>query len=234
LYRLLIVPDDVLKLELSESFLDRRGVRTRSALTAEEALAIALVWRPSLVVFGSVLPDMTAASFVKRLREGTQQPAPHLIRITSSVGESIPELVDDLYDAHLVAPVDAHQLLETAAAVLELRQRRWPRVKLHVTVSLHGLGADPEDASDIPATTLDVSEGGLRVEPRDPLDVGQGGTVTLVLPGSQERLVLGCTVRALVDEVQLHYGIEFVGLSDVAHQALRAFVERFLPKRGSP
>jgi DNA-binding response OmpR family regulator len=231
-YKLLIVPDDVLRLELSESFLDRRGVRTRSAINGEEALAIAMVWSPALVVFGSVLPDMTAASFLARLRESSQQPGPRLIRVTSSVGEGGLDLTDDLFDAHLIAPVDAHQLLETASAVLELRQRRWPRVKLQVTVALSGLLDDETDRAEVPATTLDLSEGGLRVEPRDPLCVGRSGTVTLVLPGSQERLVLGCTVRALLDELQLHYGLEFLGLSDLQQALLQAFVQRYLPRRG--
>ena len=233
MYKLLIVPDDLLTLELRESFLDRRGVRTRSALNGEEALAIAMVWTPSLVVFGSTLPDMTAATFVKRLRSSSAAEPPELIRLTSSIEEGVSELADDLYDAHLVAPVEPHQLLNTAAALLSLRQRRWPRARVSLAVSLSGMLDAPGDDEGTPAVTIDLSEGGMRVEPREPLAVGASGTATLVLADGPTQLTLQCTVRALVDEMQLHYGLEFTEATDEQRAALRAFVVRRLNLRES-
>lgn len=224
MHQLLIVPDDLLKLELHASFLDRRGIRIRAALNGEEALAICLVWRPALVVFAATLSDMTGTTFVGRLRQ-TVQPAPLLLMITSSVGEMAPEQSEGLHDAHLVAPVDVHQLLRASAALLDLRQRRWPRVRVSLAVSLGGLGDDPTGDYAIPATVVDLSEGGARVAPRDPLLVGATGTVTGVLPGSQVKLVLAATVRALLDEMEFHYGLEFVNLTDEQRSLLRAFVQ---------
>jgi DNA-binding response OmpR family regulator len=231
-HKLLIVPDDILTVRLEQSFLDRRAVRTRSALNGEEALSIALVWQPAVVIYGSVLSDMTAATFVKRLRASVPTPGPQLIRITSSVGESAPEPDESLCDAHLIAPVEINQLLNTAAALLELRQRRWLRVRATVNVSLSGLLENMDRTSATPATTVDISEGGMRVEPREALSVGSSGSVTLVLPGSQTKLVLGCTVRALVDEMQLHYGLEFTNLTEQQTTVLRAFVQLHSPRRG--
>jgi len=226
LYKLLIVPDDLLTLELRESFLDRRGVRTRSALNGEEALAIAMVWSPSLVVFGSTLPDMTARTFIKRLRGSGSPDPPELIRLTSSIEEGTPELTDDLYDAHLIAPVEPHQLLNTAAALLSLRQRRWPRARVNLAVSLSGMLDAAASDEWTPAITVDLSEGGMRVEPREPLAVGASGTAALVLPDGPTQLTLQCTVRALVDEMQLHYGLEFTEATDEQRTVLRAFVVR--------
>ena len=222
--QLLIVPDDLLQLELHASFLDRRGIRIRSALSGEEALAICLVWRPALVVFGAALPDMPGTAFVQRLRQ-TVQPAPLLLMITSSVGEIVPEQSDGLHDAHLVAPVDVHQLLRAAAALLDLRQRRWPRVPVSLAVALAGMGDDPAGDFTTPATLVDLSEGGARVAPRDPLLVGATGTVTAVFPGAQAKVVLAATVRALLDEMEFHYGLEFVSLTDEQRTLLRAFVQ---------
>ena len=230
MHQLLIVPDDLLHLELHASFLDRRGVRTRAALGGEEALAICLVWRPALVVFASALPDMTARTFVRRLRQ-TVEPPPLLLMITSSVGELTPEPTDDSCDAHLVSPVDVHQLLRAAAALLDLRQRRWPRVRVSFALSLAGLGNDPAGDYAIPATAVDLSEGGVRVAPRDSLLVGATGSVTAVLPGSQTKLVLAATVRALLDEMQFHYGLEFVNLTDEQRSVLREFVHTRDPKQ---
>jgi DNA-binding response OmpR family regulator len=231
-HKLLIVPDDILAVQLDGSFLDRRAIRTRSAINGEEALSIALVWPPAVVIFGSVLSDMTAGTFVKRLRSSLPAPGPQLIRVTSSVGEHVTDLDQGLYDAHLVAPVEVHQLLNTAAALLEVQQRRWPRVRANLSVLLSGLA---EDASlETPASTIDISEGGMRVEPREPLCIGSRGTATLVLPGSHTQLVLGCTVRAFVDEVQFQYGLQFLNLTAEQAALLRAFVQLHLPKRAGP
>jgi CheY-like chemotaxis protein len=229
--KLLIVPDDLLKLEVRESFLDRRGVNTRAAINAEEALAIALTWQPQLVVFGSVQAGMTAASFVRRLREAVPNPRPRLIMVTSSVDEAAPRIDDTAYDAHLVAPVELDQLLATAAAVLDMRQRQWPRVRTTITVSLEGLLEDASEVDQTLANTIDLSAGGMRVEPRDPLRVGRHGTVTFLLPGSLTRLVLGCTVVALVDELLFHYGLTFTHVSDDEREMLRAFVDLHRPRR---
>ena len=229
---LLIVPDDLLGLELEPSFLDRRAVRTRTALSGAEALSISAVWSPDVVIFGSMLNDMPAAVFIERLRATVPAPGPQLIRITSSVDETAVDLDQSLYDAHLVAPLEARQLLDTAAALLDLEQRRWPRVRATINVRLAGMLEDACHGGETPAVTVDVGEGGMRVEPRDALSVGRSGTVTLVLPGSQTQLVLGCTVRALVDEMDFHYGLEFTSLTQDQLDLLRAFVRRQTPKQG--
>jgi DNA-binding response OmpR family regulator len=231
-HKILIVPDDILGLELEPSFLDRRAVRTRVAVSGAEALSITAVWHPDVVIFGSVLDDMPAAVFIERVRASVPAPGPQLIRITSSVDEHVVDLDQRLYDAHLIAPLEARQLLDTAAALLELQQRRWQRVRATINVHLAGMVEDASHGPDTPAVTIDIGEGGMRVEPRDPLSVGQSGTATLVLPGSQIQLVLGCTVRALVDEMDFHYGLEFMSPTQDQLDLLRAFIQRQTGKQG--
>jgi CheY-like chemotaxis protein len=231
-HQILIVPDDVLGLELEASFLDRRAVRTRTAVSGAEALSIATVWHPDVVIFGSVLGDMPAAVFIERLRAGVRAPGPQLIRVTSSVDATAADLDQSLYDAHLIAPLEAQQLLDTAAALLELQQRRWQRVRATINVHLSGMVEDPGRGPDTPAITIDICEGGMRVEPRDPLSVGRSGTATLVLPGSHFQLELGCTVRAFIDEMDFHYGLEFTSPTQDQLDLLRAFVQRQTPKQG--
>ena len=52
------------------------------------------------------------------------------------------------------------------------------------------------------------------------------GRVRFFLPEASKRLSLYCLVRVLVDELALHYGVEFVGLKSAEKEMLRAFVRK--------
>ena len=62
--RILVVPDDLLDLDLEGSFLDRRSSAIRTAANAEEALNTAESWKPQLVVFSGNLPGDTGENTI--------------------------------------------------------------------------------------------------------------------------------------------------------------------------
>ena len=66
----LIVDDDARNAKLARVVLEAAGLRTLSAGTAAEALALAVERRPDLVLMDLRLPDLDGAEAARRLREG--------------------------------------------------------------------------------------------------------------------------------------------------------------------
>jgi len=65
----LIVDDDARNVKLACDVLEASGLRTLSAATAEEAIAVACAERPDLVLMDLRLPDLTGAEAARRLAE---------------------------------------------------------------------------------------------------------------------------------------------------------------------
>ena len=134
---------------------------------------------------------------------------------------------EDLYDACLVEPVGTKQLVRTSAELMELRTRRSPRVPLETLVSLDGVMTRGERAL---ANSINISEHGLLVETAAPLDIGARGRALFVLPDGDARLNMAVIVRVAMDEVRLHYALEFEAVA----AADRRRIESFVAETGEP
>ena len=218
---MLIVPDDLLAAELGESFLDRGSFGVRVAATAEQALTIARLARPSLVVFRDGVPDMALAPFCRELRKACNA---KLLMLTEQIGDPALAQAEELCDAHLISPVETKQLLDTIAELLEVAQRRTRRVPLEVLVHTEGL-VDGDDAVDTTlANGINISEDGMRLEASRPFRLAARGKLQFFLPDRTERLTLDAVVRVAVDEVRLTYALEFIDLAPQHRTAIRSYV----------
>lgn len=220
------MPDEVLVTTLGGSFLQRRSVAIRSVDDAHHALAIVASWRPHLVVFRNQLEAAAAAQFCRTL---VTDAAPHgtkLLMITETLHDSdFSDLATAGAHAHLVSPVEPAQLLATIAEMLGLDQRKAERVAVEALV--HTEGFDPEGAA-VDATlssALCVSEEGMLIESSRHLALEARGRVQFFLPGAHERLSVEARVRAAIDEVRLHYALEFTDLAPQYRAAIRRYVE---------
>lgn len=230
--RILVVPDTLFT-EIGPSFLDRGSFRVRAAQNGVEALLIAKVWRPDLVIFGSHLPDMRMLEFAQRMRVADPQTRLFLLSDTMETEGMTGMAEAKATDAHLVMPVDAAQLLVTMAALLDVRLRAAPRVTVRLLARLENVGL-PEPEPGRPGATANVlilNERGALIEAPSELRVGALGTIQFFLPGAPERLRVPFLVQALVDEVLLHYGGAFVGIAEADVERVRAFVEARLSRR---
>jgi CheY-like chemotaxis protein len=229
LKRVLIVPDQLISAEMGSSFFDRHSLVIHSAQRAEDAVSVARAFRPDLVILRSDLADVSAAELCRALR--AVQPGVRLLLIHEFIGESESDY-SGLVDARLVQPVDGDQLLATIAALLEIRVRRSPRAYVETLVQLAGFGV-PDKSELSLANSIDVSEFGMLFETATQLELGAVGEISFFLPGSSTRLRIAGVARVVLDEVLLHYAVEFEGIGDAERLAIRAYVTEQLAERQS-
>lgn len=201
----------------------------RTATNAREAIAIASVWQPTLVAFRSSLRGISAAHFCAEIRASGATTPPRLLMLTDRIGDPLDEASDADCDAHLISPMDMRELVDTMATLIHVHPRRSPRVPLEALVQLEGFGL-PARSEDTLATSVNINEHGMLLEASSQLEVSSLGELLFFLPGSSDRLQVQAEVRMAVDEVRLHYAVEFVKPSD----AMREAIARFARERGEP
>jgi DNA-binding response OmpR family regulator len=224
----LIVPGDLVTGELRSSFLDRVSCSVRTATNAREAIAIATVWQPTLVAFRSSLRGISAAHFCAEIRASGAVTPPRLLMLTDTIGDPLDEASDVDCDAHLISPMDMRELVDTMATLVNVHRRRSPRVPVEVLVQLDGFGL-PASSDDALATSLDINEHGILIEASNHLEVGSRGEVLFFLPGSSERLQTQAEVRMTVDELRLHYALEFLRPPELLRESIASFVQEQAP-----
>ncbi|MBN2497472.1 MAG: hypothetical protein JXR96_22965 [Deltaproteobacteria bacterium] len=224
--KILVVPDRLLPTESRQTLLSRRSLELRGAETADEALSLAAEWRPALVIFSSLLDEMTVAEFCRGVRAlpGLQQTK--LLMMTEQLGEPSAELDGVEVDAHLVNPVESDQLFRTLAGLLNVRVRTKPRVKVDLIARLDLLDRDGDDNTEAVVNVLNLSESGLLLGSPVGLPIEALGRVRFFLPGDRQRLTLFCVIRMLANEVLLYYSGEFIGMRPGDKKRLQAFVDQ--------
>lgn len=221
--RVLLVPDQGIIGELGSSYFDRHSMSVRTAHDAAEALTMASALRPDLVVLRDDLKGTSTRAFCDAMRK--LLPGVRLLLVTELLG--VRDDTTGLCDACLVQPVPALQLLETAATLLELRVRRSPRASLEALVHMEGFGVETPDGTCV-ANAIDVSEYGILLESSEHLSLGTSGTLLFFLPTESGRVAAGGTARVAMDEVRLHYAIEFADIDD----ASRVSIVRYIDQQG--
>ena len=222
--RILIVPDGLLGPELGESFLDRQSLSVRTASDGAQAVAVAEVWRPNLIVFRSEFRS-EVDRFCRELETQRRRSEPKLLMLTDQLHPGQLDAADDVYDAHLISPVGVEQLLSTIAELVDVTQRRCARVPLDVLVHTEGF-ADADAAVDSTlSSALSVSEESILLEASRQLCLRTRGQLRFFLPGSAERVTLEGIVRVAVDEVRLIYVIDLVDLAPQNRALIRRYVE---------
>jgi DNA-binding response OmpR family regulator len=114
--RVLIVDDDPLMLRLVKTNLDREGFRVFAASGGEEALKIAAVELPDLVILDLMLPDLDGFEVCQRLRQFSMVP---VVMLTAR-GEQVDKLsgFEVGADDYLTKPFAPAELLARVRAVL--------------------------------------------------------------------------------------------------------------------
>ena len=76
------------------------------------------------------------------------------------------------------------------------------------------------------ANAIDISELGILVEAGAQLELGTEGSLSFFLPGAEQRIVVQGVVRVALDEVLLHYALEFNGGDDQCLGAIQNFIRQ--------
>lgn len=209
--------------ELGGSYLDRESLSVRTAHDAAEALSMAPTLRPDLVVLRADF-IFEPHKFCVAMRDLI--PRVQLLLVTDFVGNDEPDLFEGLCDARLIQPVDARQLLTTVACLLEIRTRRSPRARLETLVHMSGFGHGEAEQTSV-ANAIDVSKHGMLVEASEQLGLGDQGVLRFFLPDDNAPVVARGTVSVAMDEVLLHYAINFDDMDEDSRQNLSRYVGGF-------
>lgn len=121
---MLVVEDDDAIRELMAFHLDRAGYEVRRCAAGREALAVAVDWRPDLVLLDLMLPDMSGLQVCRELARGAGAGAAPGIIIVTALGEETDRVVglETGADDYVTKPFSPRELVARAAAVLRRRQ----------------------------------------------------------------------------------------------------------------
>ncbi len=228
MYKILIVPMDLLFEESRGSLLKRSSLNLHAASTAEKALVVSKKLRPELIMFSSQLHEMGAEKFCREIKEISGIEDTKLLMISDQVAD---DYTGVQADGHLVNPVDDSELYRTIAGLLNIRLRGAKRVPVDLIARLDLLAKAVDGDVKTEVSILNLSETGLLIESPVILGVCALGRVQFFLPGSSERLSLYCVVRMLTDEILLHYGVEFLANKASEKEFLRKFVQEIKRNR---
>lgn len=214
MHRLLVVSAPTLVDALGHSPWGRDELRVRGVETAQEALALAPVMRPDLVVVGERTVDMPPEALLAAWKALPNLTAMPMLQFGD--GPLLPGLAALLSTHEGLDP-----WLEAVAEALGIPQGRPRRVPLQVLMRLvlQGDGG----GRTMFANTVDLSANGVCVAAQDHLSRGAQVQITMVLPG-YGRLVVPALVRRTVNADMLHYGLEFRRLSPDDRAMLTAFM----------
>jgi hypothetical protein len=221
--KLLIVPDGLLPDESAAALYGRNNFETKMVATADEALAVAALWGADLIIFSSAIADIGAQAFCDAVREIPRLQSTKLLMVTDQIGDDQFHASHTPTSGHLVNPVDSAQLLSTISELLDIPLNEAPRVAVDVLAQIEDLLDDPEDTKAT-VNVLYLSDEGLMLEAPVHLKIGAIGKAHFFLPESSIPLSLQCCVRVVLDEILLHYWVEFVELSDENRTTLQDFV----------
>ncbi len=114
----LVVDDEPTIVEVVARYMERAGYETRSAQDGPEALRLARLYRPDLVVLDVMLPGIDGIEVMKRLREGDGRPT--AVILLTARGEESDRLVGlrDGADDYVVKPFSPAELVARVDAVL--------------------------------------------------------------------------------------------------------------------
>lgn len=121
-WRLLLVDDDALIVELLTLRLENLGYEVCSAVNGEKAYAAAVTFKPHLVVCDVVMPKVDGPTFCRRMR-AENNTVPFLFLTAKGQPRDKVEILSAGGDDYLVKPFDPQELAARISAIL---RRRYP------------------------------------------------------------------------------------------------------------
>jgi PilZ domain len=113
-----------------------------------------------------------------------------------------------------------------------VQRRRWTRHPLHLDVKLGALGGPDPSLAPVNGRTIDLGMGGLRVETRRRLPLGDDVTVMLTLPDGAPLVERSTVVSVDRRDGPCEYGLAFDRLDDVDTGRLAVLIGRQMALTG--
>jgi len=124
-YKVLIVEDNPMNMRLIEMILKSDNYLLLKAIDGEEALAIAAIDHPDLVLMDIRLPKLSGLEVAKRLRKTAQFSHIPIIALTAHAMKGDMEKAFEAgCDSYVSKPIDTRQLPQLVADMLSAHQRQ--------------------------------------------------------------------------------------------------------------
>jgi len=124
-YKLLIVEDNPMNMRLIEMILKSDNYLLLKAIDGEEALAIAALDHPDLVLMDIRLPKLSGLEVARRLRKKAQFSHTPIIALTAHAMKGDEEkAIEAGCDSYVSKPIDTRQLPRLVAKILAARQKQ--------------------------------------------------------------------------------------------------------------
>ena len=108
----LIVDDSEPNARLVRDVLEAAGMRTLSAPTAAEGLALAREHQPDLVLMDLRLPDLDGAEAARRLRSDERTSGIPVVGLSATRREDVDSLRSGTFSDYIEKPIDVRRLPE--------------------------------------------------------------------------------------------------------------------------
>jgi signal transduction histidine kinase len=227
-FRVLVVDDVPVNLEIIGNLLDGRGIDLSFATSGTQALESAAVTKPDLVLLDVAMPDMNGYEVARRLRAGAEPASLPVIFITA---RATAEDVLDGFRAgavdYVTKPFKAAELLARVSTHLELKKARDTIVRQNE--ELRALNAAKDRFLSVVAHDLKNPLHGIMALSELLVDMGagmddatRGGHAASIHATAEE---MARTLRSLLDWARLQQGAfeckaEAFDLGAVAKEAL--------------
>jgi CheY-like chemotaxis protein len=124
-YKVLIVEDNPMNMRLIEMILKSDNYLLLKARDGEEALAIATLDHPDLVLMDIRLPKLSGLEVARRLRKTAQFSQTPIIALTAHAMKGDEEkAIEAGCDSYVSKPIDTRQLPRLVAKILAARQKQ--------------------------------------------------------------------------------------------------------------
>ncbi len=233
MYKILLVDDVTMFLEIEKGFLGPSPVTILTAKDGEEALSLTRKEHPDLVVMDLNMPKMDGVACCTAIKT---DPALRAIPVIMLSNASRLEDVETCWkagcDDFLAKPVDGKLFLEMMHKFLPVIERRTARVRCQIPVTLQINDGKFSGICD------DISMHGLYVATDVKTTVGSDLALSFHLPGSGAQLIeirgrvlwLNRGITQIKPTMPIGFGVEFIeitgeGLPMLRKNELKAFVE---------
>jgi CheY-like chemotaxis protein len=125
LHSILVVDDSLANMKLLSFVLESQGYEVRTAMDADEALAVLGSFRPHLILLDIQLPGMDGLELARRLKADPSNAGMLIVAVTASAMKGDEEKAMEAgCDGYITKPIDTRTLPKLVASYLDHARER--------------------------------------------------------------------------------------------------------------
>jgi len=255
--RILVADDDIFFLKVVTDILAEAGHEVNTARSGVAALELAATIEPDLAILDVVMPDLRGTEVSQRIREEQKNRALPILLVSTGVG--------DLHDAggdpqryqaddFLHKPFNPEVLVARVQRLARLgksrtRQHRhptreipaWTERRQHARVPVDAEVTARVESVFLHNAMVNISDGGVCIDPGHPLEAGSEIELRFALPGEQGGMVaaIGRVVwcQDVEDGIRWNAGVSFTRMPQDDAERVSAYttgMQHVVERGGEP